>query len=116
MRRHWQREPLLVRGALAGFRDPLAPREVLALARTPHAISRLVRRRGASWSLEHGPISATRLKQLPRRGWTVLVQDVNHFSPRADRLLAAFDFIAHARIDDGMVSYAAPSGRGRPPV
>src|SRR5438270_625351 len=94
MRRHWQREPLLVRGALRGFRDPLSPREVLALARSPHAMSRLVRRRGASWSLEHGPFTAARFKQLPRRGWTVLVQDTNHFSPRDDELVAAFlDFL-----------------------
>ena len=116
MRRHWQREPLLVRGALAGFRDPLSPREVLALARSPHAMSRLVRRRGASWSLEHGPFTAARFKQLPRRGWTVLVQDTNHFSPRAERLLAAFDFIPHARIDDVMVSYAVPGGGVGPHV
>jgi 50S ribosomal protein L16 3-hydroxylase len=116
MRRHWQRDPLLVRGALPGFRDPLSPREVLALARSPHAMSRLVRQRGASWSLEHGPFTAARFKQLPRRGWTVLVQDTNHFSPRADRLLQAFDFIAHARIDDVMVSYAVPGGGVGPHV
>jgi 50S ribosomal protein L16 3-hydroxylase len=116
MRRHWQREPLVVRGAFARFRDPLSPREVLALARSPRALSRLVRRRGASWSLEHGPLSSTKLKQLPRRGWTVLVQDTNHFSPRAGGLLSAFDFIPHARIDDVMVSYAVPGGGVGPHV
>ena len=116
MRRHWQREPLLVRGALPRFRDPLTPREVLAAARSPHASARLVRRHGARWSLEHGPFTAARLKQLPRRAWTVLVQDTNHFAPRADRLLGAFDFIPHARIDDVMVSYAAPGGGVGPHV
>ena len=116
MRRHWQREPLLVRGAFASFRDPLTPRQVLAAARSPHANARLVRRRGASWSLEHGPFTAARLKQLPDRGWTVLVQDTNHVSARAERLLAAFDFIPHARIDDVMVSYAVPGGGVGPHV
>jgi len=116
MRRHWQREPLLVRGAFPGFRDPLSPREVLALAASPEASSRLVRRRGSSWSLEHGPFSPSRFKQLPRRDWTVLVQDVNHASDRADALLARFDFVSHARIDDVMVSHAAPGGGVGPHV
>src|SRR5262245_58755974 len=110
MRSHWQREPLLVRGAFPRFVDPLSAREVLALASSPEASSRLVRRRGASWSVEHGPIAASRFKQLPRRDWTVLVQDANHHSERAAALLAAFDVISHARVDDVMVSYAPPGG------
>jgi 50S ribosomal protein L16 3-hydroxylase len=116
MSRHWQREPLLVRGAFPRFEDPLSTREVLALAASPDASSRLVRHHGASWSLEHGPFPASRFKQLPRRDWTVLVQDTNHFSRRADELLARFDFIPHARIDDVMVSYAVPGGSVGPHV
>jgi len=67
-------------------------------------------RRGTKWSVEHGPIPASRFKQLPRRDWTVLVQDPNHFSADAAALLEAFDFIPHARVDDVMVSYAVPGG------
>jgi len=40
----------------------------------------------------------------------------NHHSRRADALLARFDFIAHARVDDVMVSYAAPGGGVGPHV
>ena len=116
MSRHWQREPLLVRRAFPGFVDPLSPREVLALAAGDAAISRLVRRVRGRWSLEHGPIPASRFKQLPRRDWTVLVQDTNHFSAAAERLLAAFDFIPHARIDDVMASYATDGGGVGPHV
>jgi 50S ribosomal protein L16 3-hydroxylase len=116
MRRHWQRRPLLVRGAFAGFEDPLSPAQVLALAGDDRARARLVRRRGARWTLEHGPFSPSKLKQLPRRDWTVLVQDTNHFSARAERLLARFDFIPHARVDDLMVSYAMPGGSVGPHV
>jgi 50S ribosomal protein L16 3-hydroxylase len=117
MRRHWQRRPLVVRGAFAPFEDPMTPAEVLALAGDEAARSRLVRRRGvARWTLEHGPFSRARLKQLPRRDWTVLVQDTNHFSARAERLLAEFDFIPHARVDDLMVSYAVPGGGVGPHV
>ena len=110
MKRYWQRRPLLVRGAFPGFRDPLSPAQVLALAADDAAQSRLVRRVGKKWSLEHGPFRPSRFKQLPRRDWTVLVQDTNHFSARAAALLQSFDFIPHARIDDVMVSYAVPGG------
>src|SRR5690348_17154256 len=116
MRSHWQRKPLLLRKAFPAFRDPLTAREVLDLATSPDASSRLVRQRGAEWSLEHGPFASARFKQLPRRDWTVLVQDTNHFSARSDELLARFDFIPHARIDDVMVSYAVPGGSVGPHV
>src|SRR5690242_16746715 len=99
MRRHWQRAPLVVRGAFPQFRDPLSPRDVMRLAGCADAVSRLVMRRGARWSVEHGPIPAARFKQLPRRAWTVLVQDTNHFSAQADALLERFDFLPHARVD-----------------
>ena len=116
MRHHWQREPLLVRAAFPGFVDPLSPREVLKLAASPDAASRLVRRRAGRWSLEHGPFQAATFSRLPARDWTVLVQDTNHHSRRADALLARFDFIAHARVDDVMVSYAVPGGGVGPHV
>jgi 50S ribosomal protein L16 3-hydroxylase len=116
MRRYWQREPLLLRNAFPRFADPLSPREVLSLASNEEAISRLVIRNGKRWSVEHGPIAASRFKQLPRRDWTVLVQDTNHFSHAARELLARFDFIPHARIDDVMVSYAVPGGGVGPHV
>jgi 50S ribosomal protein L16 3-hydroxylase len=116
MKRHWQRQPLLLRGAFPSFADPLSPAQVLRLAGSPDASSRLVQRRGAAWSVEHGPFAASRFKQLPRRAWTVLVQDTNHFAPAADRLLDRFNFIPHARIDDVMVSYAVPGGGVGPHV
>jgi 50S ribosomal protein L16 3-hydroxylase len=116
MRRHWQREPLLVRAAFPGFADPLSPREVLELAASPEAASRLVRHRAGRWSLEHGPFQPATLARLPERDWTVLVQDTNHHSARADALLARFGFIAHARVDDVMVSYAVPGGGVGPHV
>ncbi len=114
--RHWQKRPLLVRGAFPGFRDPLGPKEVLALAGSGDAESRLVRKRGLHWSLEHGPFEASRLARLPRRDWTVLVQDTQHFSRGAERLLDRFAFLPRVRIDDLMVSYAVPGGTVGPHV
>lgn len=116
LRRHWQKRPLLVRGAFPAFEDPLAVDEVLALAASPDAESRIVRRDGPHWSVEHGPFARSRLARRPRRDWTVLVQDTNHFSARAAALLARFAFVPHARVDDLMVSYAVPGGTVGPHV
>ena len=49
-------------------------------------------------------------KALPARGWTLLVQGVNLHSAPADALLRRFSFLPYARLDDLMVSYAAPGG------
>lgn len=108
--RHWQRQPLLVRQALPGF-SGIADRDTLfRLANRDDVESRLVQKRGARWSLVHGPIGAAQLRRMPVRDWTLLVQGVNHHVPAADRLLRSFGFIPHARLDDIMVSYAAPGG------
>jgi 50S ribosomal protein L16 3-hydroxylase len=48
--------------------------------------------------------------RLPARGWTLLVQGVDQMLPRAARLLREFAFIPYARLDDVMVSFAAPGG------
>jgi 50S ribosomal protein L16 3-hydroxylase len=116
LRRHWQKRPLLVRGAFPGFRDPLASEEVLRLAGRPEAESRLVRKRSGAWSLAHGPFDPARLARLPGRDWTVLVQDTQHFSREAGRLLDRFAFLPRVRIDDLMVSYAVPGGSVGPHV
>src|ERR1700687_910799 len=83
MRRFWQRKPLLLRGAFADFADPLSAREIFRLAASPDAACRLVRHRGSSWTLEHGPFFLPRIKQLPRRGWTLLVADTKQLSGSA---------------------------------
>jgi 50S ribosomal protein L16 3-hydroxylase len=114
--RHWQRKPLLVRGALPRFADPVRLPELLALARRDDVESRLVTRAGARWSLEHGPFTRARLAALPARDWTVLVQGLDHVVPAAKRLLARFAFVPWVRLDDVMVSYAAPRGGVGPHV
>lgn len=116
LRKHWQKRPLLVRGAFPAFVDPLTVREVLALAQSPDAESRVVKRAGKYWSAAHGPFSRAALARRPRKDWTVLVQDTNHFSDRAAALLARFAFLPLARVDDLMVSYAVPGGTVGPHV
>ena len=104
LRDYWQKKPLLVRKAISEFQAPLSKREVLALARRDEAESRLITRSGAKWQIEHGPFSTTSFRKPKDVLWTVLVQDVQHFSHEAHQLLARFNFIPQARIDDLMVS------------
>jgi 50S ribosomal protein L16 3-hydroxylase len=110
LERHWQKRPLLVRGAIPGFRDPLTPREIRRLAGSSEVESRLVWRSREKWHLEHGPIPASRFARMPATNWTALVQGINLQSDPADALLRRFNFIPAARLDDLMASIAAPGG------
>jgi 50S ribosomal protein L16 3-hydroxylase len=60
--------------------------------------------------LSTGPFSQTSLEKAAPRNWTLLVNGVNHHAEAAERLLRRFAFIPQARLDDIMVSYAAPGG------
>jgi 50S ribosomal protein L16 3-hydroxylase len=105
---HWQKKPLLVRGAITDAAALLGREELFALAADDRLESRLVSQtRG--WQMRHGPFSA---RELQRAGkpWTVLVQGVNLVSAAGDELMRRFRFIPYARLDDLMVSYATDGG------
>ncbi len=110
LRRHWQKRPFLARGALPECGKLVQRRELLELATREDLESRLVQRQGRRWQVRHGPFDRRELQRLPRSGWTLLVQGVNHALPAAQRLLDGFSFIPYARLDDLMVSYAPPGG------
>jgi 50S ribosomal protein L16 3-hydroxylase len=111
LRDYWQKRPLLIRNALPGFDGLLTRDELMELACNEEVQSRLVVQKNGQWHLTHGPFSSNKLTKLPKKQWTLLVQDVNHFLPAARDLLSKFHFIPHARLDDLMVSYA-PKGGG----
>ena len=110
LRRYWQKRPLLVRRALPGFRGVIGRIALFGLAARGEVESRLVERTRGRWRLTHGPLSRARLARSGARGWTLLVSGVNHHSAAAERLLRRFCFVPQARLDDVMVSYAAPGG------
>ena len=110
LRRHWQKAPLLVRGAVPDMGGPPGRRELFSLAQRADIESRLVARRAGRWSVRHGPIPRAHLARLPGRDWTLLVNGVNLHCRRAERLLRRFAFVPQARLDDVMVSFAAPGG------
>jgi 50S ribosomal protein L16 3-hydroxylase len=110
MRRHWQKKPLLVRGAWPGLRPPLPRARLFALAAHPDVESRLVVRDGARWTVRHGPLARRALPPVARPGWTLLVQGLDLHDEAAHALLEPFRFGPAARLDDLMVSWASPGG------
>ena len=110
MRSHWQKEPLLVRGALEAALPGLDRRRLFALAAEDGVESRLVVNDADRWSVRPGPIARRALPSLGRPGWTLLVQGVDLHDEAAHRLLGHFRFVPDARLDDLMLSYASDGG------
>jgi 50S ribosomal protein L16 3-hydroxylase len=110
LRRHWQKRALLVRQAIPGFTGCVTRSALFALAERDDVEARIVLRERNRWTTLEGPFRRSVQKNLPARGWTLLVHGVNLHAPPADALLRRFAFIPYARLDDLMVSYAAPGG------
>ena len=107
LRRHWQKRPLYVRGALPRSTLVLDARKLFTLAHRDDVESRVVVRKARRWHATHGPFAEVGPK---KRDWTILVSGVNLHNAKADALLRRFSFIPQARLDDVMVSYATPGG------
>lgn len=116
LHRHWQKKPLLVRNAFPEFADPLTKREVFELSQREEAECRLIVHSTLGWTLQPGPLRRRDFSASRNTKWTVLVQDTQHFSHEAHELLAMFNFIPSARIDDLMVSFAVPGAGVGPHV
>jgi len=110
MRRHWQKKPLLVRGAWPGVTPPLARPALFELAQREDVESRLVRRSGSRWQMRRGPFGKRSLPPLSQPDWTLLVQGVDLHHDGASAMLDRFRFVPAARLDDLMISFATPGG------
>ena len=111
LRDYWQQKPLLVRQAIPGFESPISADELAGLALEEEVESRLVLEHGAHpWELRRGPFAEDTFSQLPERDWTLLVQAVDQFVPEVAEVLKDFGFLPSWRIDDLMISFAAPGG------
>ena len=110
MQRHWQKKPLLVRGAVPGLKPLLSRAELFDLAAQDDVESRLVVRSGNSWKMRRGPLPRRALPPLSQADWTLLVQGVDLHDDGAHALLAQFRFVPDARLDDLMVSWASDGG------
>ncbi|MGF6592076.1 JmjC domain-containing protein [Pseudomonas sp. 2835] len=111
MRDYWQKKPLLVRQAFPDFESPIDADELAGLALEEEVESRLVIEHSERpWELRRGPLEEDAFSTLPERDWTLLVQAVDQFVPEVGELLEHFRFLPSWRIDDVMISYAAPGG------
>ena len=111
LRDYWQKKPLLIRQAIPDFESPISPDELAGLALEEEVESRLIIEQGERpWELRRGPFAEDAFSQLPERDWTLLVQAVDQFVPDVAELLKQFNFLPSWRIDDVMISFAAPGG------
>lgn len=112
LRDYWQKRPLLIRQAFPGFESPISPEDLAGLACEEAALARVVLhdRKRDRWELRTGPFSEESFPKLPKQDWTLLVQDVDKWDMDIRALLAAFRFLPAWRVDDVMVSFAAPGG------
>ncbi|WP_234263156.1 JmjC domain-containing protein [Hydrogenophaga sp. NFH-34] len=110
MRRHWQKKPLLVRGAIPGFQPLLSRAALFALAGQPSVESRLIVHRDAGWQLRHGPFAKGAFPPFKQPRWSLLVQGVDLHVDPVHELMQRFRFVPDARLDDLMISWASDGG------
>jgi 50S ribosomal protein L16 3-hydroxylase len=112
LREYWQRQAMVVRNAVA-FRADLPDGDDLAgLACEPGIDARIIQcgPDQDEWFCQQGPFDEGDFANLPARDWTLLVQAVDQHDDAVRALLEQVDFLPRWRLDDIMVSYAAPGG------
>jgi 50S ribosomal protein L16 3-hydroxylase len=108
--KHWQKTPLLIHNAIKTREWGLSLSELIELSHDPRCSARLVIKNGSKYEVSYGPVTKKELGKMPKKNWTLLVQGINHVHCGVEKLLRLFSFIPFARLDDVMVSYAAPGG------
>ncbi|TZF90605.1 cupin domain-containing protein [Cognatilysobacter lacus] len=118
LREFWQKKPLLVRNAFPDFATPIEPEDLAGLACEELALSRIVEhdRQADRWTLRTGPFAEEEFPGMPDHDWTLLVQDVDKWDADVAAVLPHFDFLPRWRVDDVMISFAAPGGSVGPHV
>lgn len=118
--RYWNRQPFLVRGAIAAdeFVGLIQADELAALALEDAPQSRMVSTAGEErdWACRYGPFDEDDFAQLGDANWSLLVQNVEQFHPDTSALLGHFTFAPRWLMDDIMVSYSVPGGSVGPHI
>ncbi len=112
LRDYWQKKPLLIRNAFPAFDSPIQPEDLAGLACEEGALARIVRHdwQSDTWQIVNGPFPEEKFPDMPHQDWTLLVQDVDKWDADVRALLDHFPFLPRWRMDDIMVSFAAPGG------
>ncbi len=108
LKEYWQKKPVIIKGGLVDFVNPLEADELAGLAAESNIESRLISYKNNQWNAESGPFED--YDKYGDKGWTLVVQSVNHWIPAAQEFARLFDFIPQWRFDDVMVSFAATDG------
>ena len=106
---YWQKKPLLIKNGLPQLIGMFEPDDIIELAQDEDATARLITQKNNQWSLKTSPFKEKDFKNLPEH-WTVLVQNLEQWSPELANLWHAFDFVPQWQRDDIMVSYAPKGG------
>ena len=106
---YWQKKPLLIKNGLPQLVGRFEPADIIELSQDEDATARLITEHNDQWTLKTSPLTPKDFQKLPRH-WTVLVQNMEQWSPDLGNLWHAFDFIPQWQRDDIMVSYAPTGG------
>ncbi|MBP2281124.1 50S ribosomal protein L16 3-hydroxylase [Psychrobacter sp. PL19] len=117
---YWQKKPLLIKQGLPQLIGMFEPDDMLGLALEEDASARLLTQSATKqtsngkagepqWHLKKSPLTEADFEDLPQQ-WTVLVQNLEQWSPELAQLWQALDFIPQWQRDDIMVSYAPKGG------
>ena len=117
---YWQKKPLLIKQGLPKLVGMFEPDDILGLALDEEAQARLITQhatqQNSQWQVKKSPLIEEDLEavldneQPSLASWTVLVQNLEQWSPELGELWQAFDFIPQWQRDDIMVSYAPKGG------
>ena len=112
---YWQQKPLLIKQGLPQLIAMFEPEDILGLSIDEDATARLLTQAASKqknqpqWQLKKSPLTEADFDNLPEQ-WTVLVQNLEQWSPELGALWQALDFIPQWQRDDIMVSYAPKGG------
>ncbi|MDO4430362.1 MAG: cupin domain-containing protein [Lonepinella koalarum] len=110
LRDYWQKKPLLIKNGLPQIVGQFEPQDIIELAQNEDATARLIKQYSEdNWKLTRSPLNASDFADLPEQ-WTVLVQNMEQWSPELGDLWRLFGFIPQWQRDDIMVSYAPKGG------
>lgn len=111
---YWQKKPLLIRQGLPQIKDQFTPDDIITLAQQESVSARLIKYTNPSentecWELINAPLTEKDFSHLPKK-WSVLVQNMEQWSPELGALWQSFGFLPQWLRDDIMVSYAPAGG------
>ena len=112
---YWQKKPLLIKQGLPQLIGMFEPEDILGLSIDKDATTRLLTQAASKqdgqpqWQLKKSPLTEADFDNLPEQ-WSVLVQNLEQWSPELGALWQALNFIPQWQRDDIMVSYAPKGG------